>query len=190
LMCEVAGEGVRSALIVSMLRGLIEKQMGSLGDSGEFLTGLNEGMSHLLNESGLGVRASAFYGVIDLSSGMIQLSMAGEVSPIAVFDDGVRQLVPPEEASGPPLGEKEDAKFGSVKAPLKGLRRMVCFTRGITEACDDQGEEFGMTRLLEAVERGGDLPKVMERVAQAVGDFTVSDEFKKAICLLGWDLIL
>jgi len=188
LICEVAGQGVRSALIVSMLRGLVEKQMNALGDSGDFLTGLNEGMSHLLDESGLGIRAAAFYCVLDLGAGEIQLSMAGEVSPIAVFDDGARQLVPPEQASGPALGESAETKYGSVKAPLKGMRRMVCFTRGITEARDDEGEEFGMTRLLEAIERGGNLPKVMERVAQAVGDFTVSDQFRKAICLLGWDI--
>ena len=162
--------------------------MNALGDSGDFLTGLNEGMSHLLDESGLGIRAAAFYCVLDLGAGEIQLSMAGEVSPIAVFDDGARQLVPPEQASGPALGESEETKYGSVKAPLKGMRRMLCFTRGITEARDDEGEEFGMTRLLEAIERGGNLPKVMERVAQAVGNFTVSDQFRKAICLLGWDI--
>ncbi len=188
LICEVVGQGVRSALIVSMLRGLIEKEIGSSGDAGAFLTGLNLGMSHLLVESGLGIRATAFYGVIDLKAFEIQLSVAGHVNPIAVFEDGVRQLVPPEKANGPALGVMEDTEYDSIVASLNGLRRMICFTSGVKEARDDHGEEFGMTRLLDTVERGGDLPKVMERVAQAVGDFSLTDEYRKAICLLAWDL--
>jgi len=188
LICEVVGQGVRSALIVSMLRGLIEKQRAQADDAGNFLTGLNEGMAHLLVESGLGIRATAFYGVVDLGAGKIQLSLAGHVKPIAVFEDGVRQLVPPPHASGPALGVSEETKYGSVVAPLKGLRRMICFTAGLKEARNAEGEEFGVTRLLETVERGGDLNRVLDRVAGLVEDFSEGDEFRKAICLLGWEI--
>jgi sigma-B regulation protein RsbU (phosphoserine phosphatase) len=188
LICEVVGQGVRSALIVSMLRGLIEKQRSHADDSGDFLTGLNEGMAHLLVESGLGIRATAFYGVVDLGTGKIQLSLAGHVKPIAVFEDGVRQLVPPPHATGPALGVAEETKYGSVVAPLKGLRRMICFTAGLKEARNAEGEEFGVTRLLEAIERGGEINRVLERVAGMVEDFSEGDEFRKAICLLGWEI--
>ncbi len=188
LICEVVEQGVRSALIVSMLRGLIEKQMGTAGNAGEFLTGLNVGMAHLLVKSGLGIQATAFYGVMDLSAGEVQLSVAGHVNPIAVFVDGVRQLVLPEQARGPALGVLEETRYGSVTAPLKGFRRLICYTGGVKEAKNEDGEEFGLTRLLEAIERGGELPSVMERVSQAVEDFSECDEFRKSICLLGWDL--
>ena len=188
LVCEVMGQGVRSALIVSMLRGLIEKEIASAGDAGSFLTGLNLGMSHLFVESGLEIQASAFYGVVDLASSEVQVSMAGQLCPVVVFEDGVRQLVPPEEASGPALGTLSEAEYGSVNAPLTGLRRMICFSSGVQKACNADGEEFGLTRLIETIERGGNLVKVMERVAQDVVKFSVTDEYRKAICLLGWDL--
>lgn len=188
LVCEVMGQGVRSALIVSMLRGLIEKEIASAGDAGSFLTGLNLGMSHLFVESGLEIQASAFYGVVDLASSEVQVSMAGQLCPVVVFEDGVRQLVPPEEASGPALGTLNEAEYGSVNAPLTGLRRMICFSSGVQKACNADGEEFGLTRLIETIERGGNLVQVMERVAQDVVKFSVTDEYRKAICLLGWDL--
>jgi sigma-B regulation protein RsbU (phosphoserine phosphatase) len=188
LMCEVIGQGVRSALIVSMLRGLIEQESRSAGDAGAFLTGLNVGMSHLLVESGLGIRATAFYGVVDLGLSQIQLAVAGHVNPIAVFEDGVRQLVPPLYASGPALGVMEETRYDSVTAPMHGLRRLICFTGGMKEARNGNKEPFGMTRMLEAVERGGELSMVMERLANAVEEFSAGDDFRKAICLLGWEV--
>lgn len=188
LMCEVIGQGVRSALIVSMLRGLIEKQSDSAGDAGRFLTGLNEGMAHLLEESGLGIRATAFYGVVDLENSQIQLSVAGHVNPIAVFEDGVRQLVPPEHASGPALGMAEDSSYGKVMAPLSGLRRMICFTEGLKSARGECGEEFGVTRMLEEIERGGEMEKLLERLANEVVEFGGGKRFENAVCLLGWEV--
>lgn len=188
LMGEVFDKGVRSALIVSMLRGLIEKEVGSAGDAGAFLTGLNVGLSHLLVDSGHEVRATAFYGVVDLGKSKIQLSVAGHVNPIAVFADGVRQLVPPEHACGPALGLEESTTYGTVTAPVKGLERLICFTQGVKEARNQDGVEFGMTRILEEIERGGDMERVMERLSKTVRKFCGDEVFRNAICLLGWEV--
>jgi sigma-B regulation protein RsbU (phosphoserine phosphatase) len=188
LMGEVFDRGVRSALIVSMLRGLIEKEIASAGDAGEFLTGINVGLSHLLLNSGHETKATAFYGLVDLTKGEIQLSIAGHVNPMAVFDDGVRQLVPPAYACGPALGVAENSSYGTVSAPLTGLRRLICFTEGFQNTNNVEGKEFGVTRMLEEVERGGDLDRVMERLAEAVKDFGGHQEFENAICLLGWEI--
>lgn len=188
LMGEVFDKGVRSALIVSMLRGLIEKEIASAGDAGAFLTGINVGLAHLLVDSGHEVKATAFYGVVDLTKAEIHLSVAGHVNPIAVFGDGVRQLVPPDHACGPALGVAEKTTYGTVTAPLPGLRRLICFTEGFQKACNEDGEKFGVTRMLEEIERGGDLNRVMERLAEAVKSFCGDQKFENAICLLGWEI--
>lgn len=188
LMGEVFDKGVRSALIVSMLRGLIEKEMGSAGDAGAFLTGLNKGFARLLVDSSYPVRATAFYGMVDLERSKIQLASAGHVNPLAVFEDGVRQIVPPEQACGPPLGEGERTRYQFIEASLTGLRRLICFTEGLRGATNSLGREFGVTRMLEAVERGGELPKVMERLAESVKEHEGSEAFPNAICLLGWEI--
>jgi len=105
-----------------------------------------------------------------------------------VFDDGVRQLVPPEHASGPALGVAESTIYGTVTAPVKGLRRMICFTQGLKEARNQDGVEFGVTRMLEEIERGGDMEKVMERLSETVREFCGGEVFRNAICLLGWEV--
>ena len=101
IISDVMGHGVRSALVVSMLRGLIEQQAGSASDTAEFMTGLNEGLTHLLEESGVVLFATAIYGVLDLRNEIVQITVAGHPNPIAVFEDGTRQLAPPAEATGP-----------------------------------------------------------------------------------------
>ena len=45
LICDVMGHGVRSALVVAMLRGLIEKEQKRSGEPGRFLAGLNAGLA-------------------------------------------------------------------------------------------------------------------------------------------------
>jgi len=188
LMGEVFDKGVRSALIVSMLRGLIEKEMSAAGDAGALLTGLNVGLSHLLVDSKHQVKATAFYGVVDLENSRIQLALAGHVNPIAVFEDGVRQIVPPRQACGPALGEFEGASYDFVEADLGGLRRMLCFTEGFKAATDRSGKQFGITRMLEEVERGGELGKMMSRLAEVVRDYSGEEKLQNAICLLGWEI--
>ncbi|YCM43410.1 PAS domain-containing protein [Verrucomicrobiaceae bacterium 227] len=188
-ICDVAGQGVRSALIVSMLRGLIEKQMLVAGSPGDFLTGLNEGLKHLLAESGVEILATAVYGVVDLAKGEIQLSVAGHPNPVAVFEEGVRQLVPPGGVRGPALGQQRGVVYQSVTAPLEGLRRMICFSNGLQKATNAEGEEFGVSRIIGIVERGGPLPRVLEQLSKSVVKFTEgAGEFRNALCLLAWEV--
>lgn len=188
LLCDVMGHGVRSALIVSMLRGLIEKQIATAVGPPEFLTGLNEGLCHLLEESGITLFATAVYGVVDLEKNSVNLALAGHPSPVAVFEDGVRQLMPPKEARGPALGMMPGARYGSVTADLTGLKRMICFTDGLLESENEKGEGFGIERLIEQIERGGRMEKLMQRLLRSGAEFSSSDQFDDDVCLLGWEV--
>ena len=188
IVCDVMGHGVRSALVVSMLRGLIEQQEDSAGDSAEFMTGLNDGLTHLLEESGVVLFATAVYGVIDLRKDTVQVTMAGHPNPIAVFEDGTRQLAPPPEATGPALGLVPGHQYGSVTAPLKGLRRMICFTDGIFEELNEWKEEFGIDHMLEVIERGGQLERLLTNLVQAAEKFSGHEGFGDDVCLLGLEV--
>ena len=42
--------------------------------------------------------------------------------------------------------------------------------------------------MLEEVERGGDLDRVMERLSEVVKDFAGNQKLENAICLLGWEI--
>lgn len=188
IISDVMGHGVRSALVVSMLRGLIEQQAGSASDTAEFMTGLNEGLTHLLEESGVVLFATAIYGVLDLRNETVQITVAGHPNPIAVFEDGTRQLAPPAEATGPALGLVSGFEYGSVTAPLQGLRRIICFTDGIFEVMNEWKEEFGIDHMIEVIERGGQLERVLENLVKAAEDFARQGVFDDDLCLLGMEV--
>jgi len=188
LVCDVMGHGVRSALVVAMLRGLIEKQEKAVTDAGDFLTGLNDGLTHLLEESGVSLFATAFFGVVDLESETVQLSLAGHPSPIGVFKDGVRQLSPPADARGPALGMIEGVKYGSVTAPLRGLLRLIAFTDGLVEAENEAGEEFGITRMVEKIEQGGRLEPLFKSLVKEGSTHSGQESYDDDVCLLGLEI--
>ena len=188
IVSDVMGHGVRSALVVSMLRGLIEQQAGSASDTAEFMTGLNDGLTHLLEESGVVLFATAIYGVLDLRNETVQITVAGHPNPIAVFEDGTRQLAPPAEASGPALGLVPGFEYGSVTASLQGLRRIICFTAGIFEVMNEWKEEFGIDHMIEVIERGGQLERVLENLVQAAEEFAKQGVFDDDLCLLGMEV--
>ena len=189
VVCDVMGHGIRSALVVAMLRGLMEKQ-GQLGTrAGEFLSGLNDGLCHLLEESGVHMFASAVCVIVDLEKEEIQLSLAGHPGPVAEFVDGARQLSPPKSGRGPGLGLVEEFQYGEVTVPLGGLRRIILFTDGLTEATDESGEQFGVERMIDRVEHGGRLSYLLPSLVEEARKFSGKEMFDDDICLLAVDFM-
>ncbi|RYD44205.1 MAG: PAS domain S-box protein, partial [Verrucomicrobiaceae bacterium] len=92
LICDVMGHGVRSALIVAMLRGLLEKQRAQAQEPGLFLQGLNDGLAAILERAGTTMFATAFFGVVDLSTQTFRYACAGHPGPIVSGKNGVRQI--------------------------------------------------------------------------------------------------
>ncbi|MBT8045063.1 MAG: PAS domain S-box protein, partial [Verrucomicrobiae bacterium] len=84
LVCDVMGHGVRASLIVSMLRGLMEKERDSATSPEWFLHGVNEGLFSIFQRAGVTLFATAIYCVVNLKEGSLQYACAGHPAPIAV----------------------------------------------------------------------------------------------------------
>ena len=185
LVCDVMGHGVRSALIVSMLRGLLEKQRVFASSPSEVLSGLNEGLSHLLERTHSEMFATALYGVIDLGSNQLRIASAGHPSPIISLHGETQVFDLKGKARGPALGMVAGIVYQECVIPLDGLEAIWSYTDGIFEACSDAGEEYGLKRLCESFEvlqRGESL---LKEVVQSALDFSNQKGFEDDICLLG-----
>jgi len=190
LICDVMGHGVRSALIVAMLRGLLEKQRGQAGDPGAFLNGLNEGLCSILARAGTTMFATAFYAVIDLSKGVLSYACAGHPGAIVDAADGVMQIASDRSGKGPGLGLIPGAVFPVGSLPLGMVKRLVLFTDGIIEAQNADGESFLEQRLMEAVAAStqAELDPMLENVLEAVSGFSGSPHFDDDVCMLGIEI--
>lgn len=182
LVCDVMGHGVRAALIVSMLRGLVEKQGRIAGSPGEFLAGLNDGLSHLLERIGLTMFATASYGVVDSRKGEVCLASAGHPSPIGKISGKVEVLEFAKGAKGPALGMLPGMPYGEMVLPLVGLEALWCFTDGVFEVRNGSDEEYGVERMKEilASESGFRIVDLVEDARK----FSEGRGFEDDVCLL------
>ena len=91
------------------------------------------------------------YGVIDVRTRQLTYTAAGHPGPILVPANGEPTL---HSSTGLPIGMLPGVEFGERTITLVPGDRLFLYTDGVTEALDDNEEEFGKTRLLEALGDG------------------------------------
>lgn len=187
LICDVMGHGVRSALIVAMLRGLLEKQRAQAADPSAFLHGLNDGLAAILERAGTTMFATAFYGVIDLAAATFTYASAGHPGPIIEGPAGIRQIAVERCQKGPGLGLIKGSYYPATTLPLDEIRRVILFTDGVLEAENQQGEPFFESRLMEIIARnsGNHLEFLLDDILASVLAFSDAQRFDDDVCLLG-----
>lgn len=187
LICDVMGHGVRAALVVAMLRGLLEKQRSQAADPGQFLQNLNDGLFALLARAQATMFATAFYGVIDLTENTLTHACAGHPSPIAETAEGIIPITPAAGKKGPALGLIAQAKFPVATLPLAGLKRLLLFTDGVLEAENQSGEPFLENRLMETIASATSEPldALLDTILERILTFSGSGHFDDDVCLLG-----
>ena len=190
LICDVMGHGVRSALIVAMLRGLLEKQRSQAADPGAFLHGLNEGLCAILTRAGATMFATALYVLVDLGKGTLTYACAGHPGAVIDSRDGVRQIAADRSEKGPGLGLIPGAVFPVGVLPLDEVKRLLLFTDGIIEAQNPEGESFFEVRLMEAVTKASclSLEAMLDTVLESVLGFSGCSHFDDDVCMLGIEI--
>jgi len=150
VVADVAGKSVPAALLMATfqasLRTLAALEMPLL----EMVAAINRyACSHSLNGRRF---TTAFFAELDLATHTLTYVNAGHNAPMLLHARaGVERL----EAGGLPLGIALDPKgvdhYASGTATLAPGDLLVVFTDGLTEAENAAGEDYGETRLLDAI---------------------------------------
>lgn len=184
-MCDVMGHGVRSALIVSMLRGLMEKEKGNAKSPEVFLRGLNEGLSAILKRAGITMFATAFYAVIDIDELTFDFANAGHPSPILITDRKVTRFSDAIDNTGPALGLLSGFEYECGRMNLADVDRVFLFTDGIYETENVEGFEFGVDGLEKSIDINSKVDSNLEQIMQSSLKHSVNGTFDDDICLIG-----
>jgi len=106
-----------------------------------------------------------WYALLTPATGSVRLVSAGH--PLAVLSPraGAPRRI---EATGPPIGVSEGARFREQLLGLEVGDRLVVCTDGLTESLSPAGDELGFQRVLEAVEEYRDEPlrSVVDKLAE------------------------
>jgi len=162
LVADVAGKGVPAALLMASIHAAIRTRAGLFQDRcGELLSDLN---TLLYESTDPGMFATVFYAVYDESSRVLTYANAGHEPPVLLRAADSLRL----ESETPPAGLCQSMPALQSTAQLEPGDWLLMFTDGITEARNTEGEEFGIDRLLAAMD--GNLARNAEEVRGQILD--------------------
>jgi sigma-B regulation protein RsbU (phosphoserine phosphatase) len=191
-ICDVAGHGVRSALVTAMIRALSEELKPLALDPGQFLSKLNRDLYSILKHTGSPMLTTAFYLVADWKSGLLRYANAGHPKPLHARRSN-SQVLPLSNACGkgqPALGLFEDAIYETSQSKLAAGDLVVLFTDGLYEVHNAANELYTQALLIEGVQRRANLaaPRLFDELLEEIGAFSGSRTFSDDVCLVGVEL--
>jgi len=185
-ICDVMGHGVRSALVVSMIRGVIEKARTAQGSASEFITLINDGLSGILGRAGLTLFATACYTIIDFENRSLEIVSAGHDFPYILRKDGTLHRFK-RRTRGRALGLFSTAQYHSVHIPLAEIEGLILYTDGIFEANAPDGEEWGRQRMFDTIERhrSEGIHSIVKHLISEAHQWNHGNDFEDDVCIFG-----
>ncbi|MBU0678846.1 MAG: SpoIIE family protein phosphatase [Verrucomicrobia bacterium] len=191
-IADVSGHGMRAALVVATLRGLIEELFPSAEDPGSFLTLLNHAYSRIFSLMDQFMFVTAFYLTVDLETGDVRYANAGHPAPFVVGRDGgwVEELPETKESHRAAIGLLEETVYETGMCKVGPGELLFLYTDGLYEAEGDGMEDFGLERLRDALgSLAQETPQeLLDRIVAKVSEFQSSSEFKDDVCLLAMEI--
>ena len=144
-VADVSGKGIPAALLMAGFRMCLLAEIRN-----EFaIRAVMRKVNQLLHESTERHRfVTAFYGVLDWQNGVLIFSNAGHNPPLLLHADGTGEEL---SEGGVALGVLEDTRYEERPVALREGDVLVMYTDGMSEAEDENGEQFGPERIEKVV---------------------------------------
>jgi len=191
-ICDVMGHGVRSALVTTMVRGLVEELSAVAADPGALLTRINSDLRAILQQAGTPLFTTAFYLVADLESRQISFANAGHPKPLFVhrLTGEVETLKYGDGKARPALGLFADSIYPTETRGLAPGDEVMLFTDGLYEVEGANHEQFSQDLLAAAVRKNSRLhcPEMFASVLEEIQQFSATHHFSDDVCLVGMEV--
>ena len=168
VVADAVGKGIPAALLMSFLRASLRTGV-QIGYAPHFALAK---VSNLLFDSiDDNQFITAIYGILDSTNRSFVFSNAGHNPPLLIKPDGEFRFV---EYGDTPLGMFADTHYHQHFIRFEPGQVMVVYTDGITEAANENDEEYGAERFAKRVLDGIDLParQLIDHIRKGVADFT------------------
>jgi len=161
---DVSGKGISAALYMAKVISDFRYIAPQVATPEIALGRLNS----VLSQAPRGVFLTGIYGIVDLSTGNISLSVAGH-PPFLWMTDGETRVM--NVASGPPLGilPKE---YPCAEILLKRGDRILFLTDGAFEAKNKEGKRIGFEKLAGFIKEHMGEGNLVQKVVDYVNDFS------------------
>ncbi len=157
-IADVAGKGIPAALLAANLQAAVRSALARRNDPADVCVDVNRSLCASLPDERF---VTFFLGVLDTTDGSLRYCNAGHNPPLLVAGNGTPNLL---SGGGMVLGVDPAAPYETCGTRLRPGSVLVLYTDGITEANNDEGEEFGELRL------GAQIASHRHRGAGAIRD--------------------
>lgn len=164
-MFDVSGKGVPAALIMVMIRSILRTIATLDEETNDVMTKLNNTISGEIVEDRY---ATGFYLLFDAERGIMSYTNAGH-GPLVLYRAGKDEFEF-MDTDGMPVGIMSGIEYGKGYTTLEKGDIAILYTDGITEAMNNEHEEYGMERFYATIRQNKRAPseeisnKVLEDV--------------------------
>ncbi len=141
VIADVSGKGISAAFIMAEVKGIFESLSRTIRKPKDILSSANIILKRTLDRSSF---VSAAYGIIDIEKKILTISRAGHC-PVILIRNGAAETIRP---SGIGLGlnftEHFNRTLEETEINLSDEDVIVLYTDGITEAKNNELEDFGV----------------------------------------------
>ena len=170
VLADVSGKGTAAALLMSATRGMLRSLAEACCSPGEVLTRLNE---LLVGDFPAGKFVTMVYAVLDPVARTVVFANAGHLRPLFIDGKGRSFL---ETERGLPLG-LGCGGYSETVISLSEASKLIFYSDGITEAENEDGEEYGAIRLAEhAAKPGASAVSLVDEVRSYANGAGVRDD--------------
>ncbi len=150
-IADVSGKGIPASLIMAICRSVLRSQAIGNPSPADVLQKVNRQLYPDIKED---MFISMAYLVLDHVRGGVTLARAGHDAPL-LYQQKSQTLAPlkaPGMVVGIDSGDVFDRLTTDVAVPLERNDCILLYTDGITEALDNEGNEFGLERTIASVQ--------------------------------------
>ena len=164
VIADVADKGVPAALYMALSRTLLRSVAIGRVSPGATLTRVNE---LILADARSDQFVTVFYGVWEPATGHFVYANGGHNPPVWVDAEGEVRKLP---GRGTALGALEHSEYEEHETHLKPGDALLLYTDGLTDAVNQDVQEFGMKRVLEVMQQvhAGSAQEILSCLTEAV----------------------
>lgn len=144
LIADVSGKGIPAAMFMMTAKTLLKSFAETGSAVNDVFTNANE---KLCENNDAGMFVTAWMGIIDLKTGLVEFANAGHNPPLVRHKDGKFEYL--KCRAGFVLAGMEEIRYKKNELQLNPGDEIFLYTDGVTEATDTNDQLYGDERLLD-----------------------------------------
>lgn len=185
-IADITGHGVEAAVVVGMVKAFLQVFSKQLIAPSQTLEAVNKELTPNLDKTTF---ATVFHGIINKKTKKMRFCRAGH-NPLLLYNfnrEPKLNILDPK--NGPVLGMfTRNVSWEEKEIQLQSGDILIQYTDGITEAMNQDREEFGLERMCNVIEQSapaGNVRQILQDLIQAVQSFKNGLKQEDDITLIG-----